>query len=166
MVSLSHGNTINNWRCVSFKFVLISFKLLSKGGKCLKIWLALVEKEAEEHANADEGQQMRWAAEERQIAVAEIERNRGVKIETHSRLDGLLLTVYKDIRAWQGAMPSKAVHQSWGSSSQVLQEPSPTILFPSLRKTSCGIPATQHSFFLLNRCTNPWNPHLKWLKSS
>lgn len=44
---------------VPLKFVLICFKLLSKGGKCLKIWIVFVKKEAEEHANANEGQQMR-----------------------------------------------------------------------------------------------------------
>lgn len=45
-------------------------------------------------------------------AVAELKKRREVKTETHSGLDGLLLTVYKDIRAWQGAMPSKSIHQS------------------------------------------------------
>lgn len=59
MVFLLHGSTINNQRWISFKFVLISPKLISKGGKRLKMCFALVEKEAEEHANADEGQQMR-----------------------------------------------------------------------------------------------------------
>lgn len=57
--------------------------------------------------------QKRWRREEREDGESQKER---VNTETHSGLVGHLFTVYKDISAWQGAMPNNAIHQSWGSS--------------------------------------------------
>lgn len=42
--------------------------------------------------------------------------------DAHSGLSGHPFTLYKDIRAWHGATPSAAIHQSCGGPSQLHQE--------------------------------------------
>lgn len=99
---------------------------LTTQGKRSKMQLGLVKKESWRRAckyrwrSADEVSS--WGEEKSNSRDREIEWGGGWR-KRHSGLDGLLLTVYKDIRAWQGAMPNKAIHQSWGSPSQVSSLP-------------------------------------------
>lgn len=47
------------------------------------------------------------------------------RVDAHSGLSGHVFTVYKDIRAWQGATPGAAIHQSCDSPSQHHHESPP-----------------------------------------
>ncbi len=108
------------------------------------------------------GLQKRWRREEREDGESQKER---VNTETHSRLVSHLFTVYKDISAWQGAMPNNGIHQSWASSkpSEIHPPPSPPLAY----KNGHGIPAkVTCKAFKLAIPSHTLPHHLKWLRCS
>ena len=90
------------------------------------------EERGEEEAEEEEekpGWMLGWEA-----LHTERERERGSRgdgerqsgCDAHSGLSGHLFTLYKDIRAWRGATPGAAIHQSGVGPSQ-LHQPSPLL---------------------------------------
>ncbi len=160
MVSFSHADTANSWRLDRRFLEKVTQEFLWRR-MCLLFLPGLVERESWGCTDAAKVYR-KDEEEEREDGESQKER---VNTETHSRLVSHLFTVYKDISAWQGAMPNNGIHQSWASSkpSEIHPPPSPPLAY----KNGHGIPAkVTCKAFKLAIPSHTLPHHLKWLRCS